>query len=194
MPRANIEGLKFGRLTVLHDIGSDKHSSRLWKCLCECGKFTTVRTADLTSEHIKSCGCLRSELSSNRARKNLTAGSLSKLPKGEGNLNSLFGDYKRKAKERNFEFSLTREQFKELTQQKCFYCGIKPHNSLDHAGSNGKYIYNGIDRTDNTKGYIIDNCITCCGDCNWMKKTYTQQEFLLRIKLIYDHMLKERNG
>lgn len=193
MPRLDIEGQKFGRLIALHDVGSDKAGSRLWECLCDCGKFTVVRTADLTSRHIKSCGCLRSELSSKRAKKNLTAGTLSKLPEGEGNLNSLFGEYKRKAAGRNFEFCLTKEQFEELTKQDCFYCGTKPHSSLNHAGSNGKYIYNGIDRINNNKGYIIGNCVTSCGDCNWMKKTYTQQEFLLRIKLIYDHILKGRN-
>jgi len=189
--RLNIEEQKFGRLTALNDIGSDKYSSRFWECLCECGKFTVVRTADLTSGHIKSCGCLRSELSSKRAKKNLTAGTLSKLSKGEGNLNSLFGDYKRKATERNSEFCLTKEQFKKLTKQNCFYCGTKPHNSLNHTGSNGGYVYNGIDRINNAKGYIVGNCIPCCKKCNWMKKTYTQQEFLLQIKLIYENLLRK---
>jgi len=89
---------------------------------------------------------------------------------------------------------LSKEQFRKLTQQNCFYCDIKPHSSSNHKKCNGKFIYNGIDRVDNTKGYTIDNCVTCCGTCNWMKRTYTQQEFLLKIKLIYDNMLKGKNG
>ena len=190
--RLNIEGQKFGRLTALHDIGKNKDGRRVWKCLCDCGQFAITSAKQLRNKTTRSCGCLRSELASKRAKRDIAG--IGKLPMGEANLNNLFGNYKHKAKERNFGFSLTKEQFKGLIKQNCFYCGTKPHNVKNGIRSNGKLIYNGIDRVDNTIGYIIDNCVTCCGDCNWMKKTYTQQEFILRIKLIYDHMLKGRNA
>jgi hypothetical protein len=37
----------------------------------------------------------------------------------------------------------------------------------------GKYVYNGIDRLDNTKGYTIDNIVPCCYKCNVLKKDFT---------------------
>lgn len=189
--RVNIKGQKFGRLIALYDIGESKNGYRMWKCLCECGQSIITSAKRLKGGITKSCGCLRSE-NGKKWIKNIAG--CGRLPAGEANFNHTFGSYKHKAKERNFEFLLTKEQFRELVQQNCFYCGAKPHNIKSGIRTNDKFIYNGIDRTDNTKGYIIDNCVTCCGDCNWMKKTYTQQEFLLRIKLIYDHMLKGRNG
>jgi len=53
--RVNIEGQKFGKLTAIHDIGSDKTGSRLWKCLCECGQFSTVAAKSLRIGKTKSC-------------------------------------------------------------------------------------------------------------------------------------------
>ncbi len=190
-PRVNIEGQKFGRLTALHDVGY-KGRDRLWECLCECGQFTVVKVGQLKAGKVKSCGCLHSELASKRAKKDVAGHN--KLPAGEANLNHVIRGYKGGAKKRNLEFSLTKEQFRELTQQKCFYCGTEPHNICHYPQSNGKFIYNGIDRIDNTKGYTVDNCITCCYICNQWKRAYTQQEFLMRIKLIYENVLRGRNA
>jgi len=59
--KLNLEGQKFGRLTVLHEDGKNKQKQILWNCLCDCGKFTVVPTCSLKSGHTKSCGCLRKE-------------------------------------------------------------------------------------------------------------------------------------
>ena len=183
MLRVNLEGQKFGRLTVLHFTGRNKSGHSLWNCLCECGQFNTVTISNLKDGSTKSCGCLQKELVSKRRS----------LPIGEANRNNVLATYRCNARKRNIEFSLTKEQFKKLVQQKCFYCGVKPHTISNHIGNNGKFIYNGIDRVDNNKGYVVENCVTCCSICNDWKRTRTRQEFLLRIKLIYDHMLKGRN-
>jgi len=188
MPRTNIKNQKFGRLVALCDAGY-KNRERLWKCLCECGRFTTVMASQLKAGRVKSCGCLRSEQASKRAKRDIAGAN--KLSVGEANLTHVIRGYKNGAKKRDLEFSLTRKQFKRLTQQKCFYCGAKPHNMCYHKQSNGEFIYNGIDRIDNTKGYIIDNCVTCCYICNQWKRAYTQQEFLMRIKLIYENLLRK---
>ncbi|MCK5612566.1 hypothetical protein KAR91_62420 [Candidatus Pacearchaeota archaeon] len=182
--RLNLEGQKFGRLTALHDVGSDGHN-RLWKCLCDCGNFSTVTAGHLRAKEIRSCGCLQKEAVGRRAKE-----GLNRLPTGESNLNRVIKHYKYNTKKRNLKFSLTREQFKKLVQQKCFYCGVKPHTISNSKRSNGKFIYNGIDRVDNTKGYIIGNCVTCCRTCNEWKRARTQQEFLLQVKFIYENLLK----
>ena len=38
-----------------------------WKCQCDCGNITSVRTEHLSQGHIKSCGCLKSVGESNIA-------------------------------------------------------------------------------------------------------------------------------
>lgn len=52
-------GSTFGRLTVVECLGSDHNNQRVWKCECDCGKFTKTTTAKLTGGRVKSCGCLR---------------------------------------------------------------------------------------------------------------------------------------
>lgn len=190
-PRTNIASQKFGRLTALHDVGSEKRE-RVWECICECGQFKTALVSQLKNGRVKSCGCLRSELSSKRAKKNIAG--VNKLSPGEANLGKVIVGYKYGARKRNLEFLLTRKQFKKLVTQKCFYCGSVPCNTCDMPESNGKFIYSGIDRVDNAKGYTIDNCIPCCYICNQWKRACTQQEFLIRVKSIYDNLLRGKNG
>ena len=55
-------GMVFHRLTVVEFCGTTKGGhSRLWKCVCECGKFKVVRAGCLRSGHTKSCGCIKDE-------------------------------------------------------------------------------------------------------------------------------------
>lgn len=57
-------GQKFGRLTILEDLGYqtiNNRRSRYLKCLCDCGKELIVAQADILSKHVQSCGCLRIE-------------------------------------------------------------------------------------------------------------------------------------
>jgi len=67
--RIDLTGQKFGRLTVLNFASYDKkaHIAK-WKCLCDCGKVTEVRTCHLRSSHTQSCGCLRDDKTSARSK------------------------------------------------------------------------------------------------------------------------------
>lgn len=61
---------RFSRLVVLGDTGKrSKDQSIMWKCRCDCGQTTFVRTRDLNSGNTKSCGCLHSEISSKLYKK-----------------------------------------------------------------------------------------------------------------------------
>ena len=53
---ANLIGKRFGLLTVLERVES-KNNQRYWKCLCDCGNITYVKTNDLNTNHTQSCGC-----------------------------------------------------------------------------------------------------------------------------------------
>ena len=73
--------------------------------------------------------------------------------------------YRRNAKTRGISFDLTLEQFTELWQKPCHYCG-----------SEIKQI--GIDRINSKKGYQKGNIIPCCFKCNYMKRNWSTHEFL----------------
>lgn len=77
---------------------------------------------------------------------------------------------------------LTKEQFETIIKQPCYYCGIMQEKG-----------FNGIDRMDSTKGYEIDNCVSCCTDCNMMKGAVDNITFIQRVEHILTHnsMLKD---
>lgn len=59
----DLSGLRFGRLTV---VGFDhsKHKKSYWKCVCDCGNATVVRSDALQDKHGRntvSCGCYKRE-------------------------------------------------------------------------------------------------------------------------------------
>ena len=87
------------------------------------------------------------------------------------------------------------EDFFELSKLPCFYCASPPYQEHKKYGarktkySDGYiFIYNGLDRINNNKGYDLDNVVPCCKKCNWMRHAQTTDEFFERIaKIIYNH-------
>ena len=55
----DLTGKRFGHLLVLKQVKSKKKKNRQWLCKCDCGQETIQTTADLNSEHAKSCGNCR---------------------------------------------------------------------------------------------------------------------------------------
>jgi hypothetical protein len=63
MPAAiNLQGQRFGRLLVVKDVGRSMDNKILWRCQCECGRSTNVRSSYLRSGHTRSCGCLKVDI------------------------------------------------------------------------------------------------------------------------------------
>lgn len=58
----NLAGRRFGRLTAIERVASPKAQAQ-WRCVCDCGKETVVRSQDLRNGHTKSCGCYGLEVS-----------------------------------------------------------------------------------------------------------------------------------
>jgi len=54
------------RLTILKELGPNKHRKILVLCKCECGKEKVIVKSSITSGRIKSCGCLRQEKATER--------------------------------------------------------------------------------------------------------------------------------
>jgi HNH endonuclease len=66
-PVANLVGRCFNRLTAREYIGRrGKRMYPYYRCECECGNYVDVEQSNLTFGSVKSCGCLRQELSAAR--------------------------------------------------------------------------------------------------------------------------------
>jgi|ERR1039458_99639 hypothetical protein len=61
---AKLEGQRFGRLTVISCYGSNKNNQMEWKCKCDCGGEALTTSGMLLGGHTQSCGCYRSDRSS----------------------------------------------------------------------------------------------------------------------------------
>ena len=83
--------------------------------------------------------------------------------------------YIKNAKNKKRKMLLTENEIYLLFKNKCYYCGIYP-NPL-----------NGIDRIDNKNDYEIDNVVSCCSTCNYMKGTLSLNNFICQIIKIYNY-------
>jgi len=61
---ADLTGQRFGRLTVLHMVGSKSR----WLCRCDCGNMISVHRRQLLGGNTRSCGCIRKERASAMAK------------------------------------------------------------------------------------------------------------------------------
>lgn len=85
-----------------------------------------------------------------------------------------YNSYSARALKKNLDFELTLENYNEIISRECYYCNKQ----------NTKYHKNGIDRKNNNLGYFLNNCVTCCGECNYMKSKLTDIQFINQCKII----------
>ena len=95
----------------------------------------------------------------------------------------LYSRYKYRARKKDLHFKLTQDQFHKLTAGNCYLCGAEPYQIYRSAKSAKAetYTYNGLDRIDNSLGYVWGNVKSCCGECNRIKSSASLTE--LRDKL-----------
>ncbi len=160
----DLVGRRFGRLTVIRRVGSDKSRAATWLVRCDCGKEKTIRSTGLTFALTESCGCIQREIVS--------------LPFGMSLRNSVLRGYISSAKTRGLSWELTEQQFDLLTQSNCHYCGVPPLNIKSKKRYVGTFTYNGIDRKNNAIGYMETNVVPCCMDCNNAKSTMSYERFI----------------
>jgi len=171
--RLKLVGKRFGRLLVISDAGNRVDSrgekESMWECLCDCGNTKTIMGANLRSGDAISCGCYNKERTA----------EMNRISPSEFRVNRVFSSYRQAARKKDMEFKLTKEDVEKLINLDCYYCGDSPSNT--HICHGHKITYQGIDRLDNTKGYTLDNVVSCCIVCNKMKKALSHDEFVLHI-------------
>jgi hypothetical protein len=164
-------GKNIGKWTVIErDNNKPIGKGTWWICRCECGKEKSLSSGNLSSGKSKSCGtCWQRKDTDDIA------------------IHSLFQRYKYTAKKRNIDFSLKKEEFKQLIKSNCFYCNKEPlqisnvKSYKDSKECERIFKYNGIDRKDNLIGYELKNCVPCCKICNTSKSILSIKEWLEHI-------------
>lgn len=182
---------KFGKLTVIKIVNREerkllknlittKINDTSCLCVCDCGKELVMSVFDVKNKR-KSCGCSAHD-------KIGIPRKLHHYP-----ISKVYIRYIHSAKRRKIEFSLTKEQFAYLISKNCCYCNSTPSKiSKNQCMPEIDYIYwNGIDRLDSSKGYILNNCVPCCMNCNYAKGEMTKEHFLNHIKKIYEHSISK---
>ena len=67
----DLKDKRFGKLFVIKKVNKPEGSvvsEARWECSCDCGNVKIIKGSKLRSGETKSCGCLRSELLSNRSK------------------------------------------------------------------------------------------------------------------------------
>ena len=148
-------GQRFGKLTVIRFMDTKPGHAR-WLCRCDCGNETVVTAGNL----LKAVGCGCGQVASRVAGRS----------PGETPRLRVLGQYQRNAQRRGLAWEVTDEDFDKLTSSDCHYCGYPP-SRIYRGGKyeGGEFVYSGLDRLDNTAGYVAGNVVSCCTDCNRAK-------------------------
>lgn len=182
-------GNKYGKLEVVAELPSRKMPSGIKKIVrvrCECGTEKETQIGNLTSGRSTQC-----KSCANRSRR-------SKGQRADDLVNRFqcYKAYERAAIRRGFSFNLTAEEFYKITAGDCEYCCAPPSNvfNLKYKGTQESrggtpFIYNGIDRSDSSLGYSLDNCVPSCRRCNLAKNDMTVAEFREWLKAAYKHTI-----
>ena len=167
----DITGQRFGLLTAVSRVPKTRQSE--WLFSCDCGNTCIRQYSRLhIAKNPPNCGC---------------AG----LPSRRGHwARPVFCEARRNSARRGHPFNMTVEQFGELMSQPCHYCGGDPATRQDYSNRPfHKGLRNGIDRVDNSVGYVEGNCVPCCKDCNFSKRTRSVTDFLTHVSAIHQHSL-----
>jgi hypothetical protein len=98
------------------------------------------------------------------------------------NINHCFSSYVKEANRRSIEFHLSKEDFLDIIKTNCYYCGE----------INEEKKFNGIDRMDSTKNYILENCVSCCSLCNYLKNKVPLDIFIKRVRHILSYITENK--
>lgn len=190
-------GLKPNMLTAIKFIKREKNKS-YWLFNCECGNSKIMDASKVFTKKIatKSCGCF---LKSSTIERNVKRVFHQKDTTESRALYSIYSSYKGSAKIRGYSFNLSVPVFKKLIKENCYYCGSTLSNkriaNTSAKSNNNKSIcyYNGIDRVDNSIGYELNNCVTCCKICNRAKKDISIDDFMNWLNNLSKHTIKTNN-
>jgi hypothetical protein len=179
MKAEDLTGVRFGTRVVISRAGSNSNGTT-WNTKCERCHTEKVTPRSIIVHKIP-CRCTG----------NNKAGRPRKLSDEQIVLSSLFSTYRGSAIDKHLVWELSRETFWELVKENCHYCEQPPNLRTWNCGGWQRrgltaidVFANGIDRKDNTKGYSLDNVVSCCKLCQYAKRDLPYEVFISYLKRI----------
>lgn len=114
----------------------------------KCTKDKYVKVSDLTEEELQKRR-LKDNKKYKKKKEFAESNGIKLITKKKET--AILNSYKTNDKNKNREFNLTFEFVQNSLKEPCSYCGFPS---------------TGLDRIDNNKGHLIENCIPCCAECN----------------------------
>jgi len=181
-------GKRFGSIVII-DTSRGNRSA-----VCDCGREFPIKLSLVLIGSVTSCGCgaNRKKLTQDRYR----------YTRDDGDHIGRTIAYSTRvsdAKRRGLVWELSREKWSEIVAKPCLYCGAINSNRIKgrkrHDGIiTNDFLYNGVDRYNNTIGYTEGNSVPCCKLCNRMKNDKTFEQFIDHVKSIFVHLKLDDNA
>jgi hypothetical protein len=173
------QGTRFDKLVFT---GQRVNVDKRWlgKFICDCGNVCLIRMDGVKSGNNHSCGCTSRNHGYKERQKQL------------GNTYPYYvlcGVYRKNAKTRKIDFSLTMDDLqKQFEKQngKCAYTGLDLVLPKDFLHIFGPEIAS-IDRIDSSIGYQVDNIQFVRKVINFMKYQLSHDEFIKMCKLVVEN-------
>ena len=163
----DISGQRFGLLVAVEPITvrTTTRTRTKWKCDCDCGKTVVVTGSNLISGHTKSCGCLNSQMTTDRNRIIMVSHG--------GHLERLYGVWHSMKARCNNPHNKAYSRYggrgiKLCAEWERSYSAFREWALASGYDKNADFGQCTIDRIDNDLGYFPDNC-------RWITKAEQQR-------------------
>lgn len=169
----DLHGRVFGKLRCIRVFNKDKSNKIRWMCSCECGKYKIVRTNDLMSGKIKSCGCYKKYINSIVGLESIGKGPCQTGKRSP--FKSYLKTILRGAINRNIEISINQEDLENSFKANGGICAL---SGVGIVMASAQFRTASLDRIDSQKGYHLDNIQWVSKHLNVMKLDWEQKEFI----------------
>lgn len=168
----DLQGLSFGNLIAVKPTTKRSGTGIVWECLCTCQRPACARIVYV-------CG---SKLTNGTS----TSCKLQQFDKTiHPAIRTYYVNVRTRAVIRNYIFPLSLIDFHSIIKLPCNYCNSNTDiKQIHNGGKHWRLRANGIDRLDNSVGYLLENCVPCCGWCNRAKDILSQQEYIDHCKKV----------
>jgi GDP-L-fucose synthase len=169
----DLTGQRFGKLVVLKLADQIKKKIVDWKCKCDCGNEAIVSTGQLRSGRTKSCGCFRGRERHVKMCYDVPT--------------HYFNSVKRRASNKDQEFSITLEYVSQLFDKqnhKCALSGLPLSFAKTTRDSRAGGTTASLDRIDSKYGYIPNNVQWVHKRINTIKWDISTDDFIKLCKQV----------
>lgn len=148
-------------------------------------KFIEIKKSKSGSTYktfIFECVDCGNDIKSQQSQLKMHSGKCRKCTQKKRPYEHILNELKHTCKKRNIFFNLNYEEFLILIKdKKCHYCDKNLIFNKHTRDDDSNYVSRAyqLDKKDPLQGYNVDNCVTCCWECNRLKSNvYTYDEFL----------------